>query len=468
MAGLHDPNFALCPESRAAREHRSPAIVRPPDPGYGRFRIIPSYRADPIGVLADIHRRCGDIATFRLGPHRIYPVNHPDLIGDVLVTNARKFHKGKVLQQAKAILGEGLLTSEDEFHRRQRRLVQPAFQPRRIDAHANVVCHIAREFSERWTNWQTVDMAVEMQRLTLDVATATFFGVDLPDEDKTIVGRAVADAMSMFDLIALPSPGLLLRSPLPAARRFRRGKKGLHRVVTRLIEAREADGGGDDLLSRLLAARDDTDGTGMTERQLEDETTTILLAGHETTAQTLAWTWTLLAQNPEAEACLHNELESTLGGRPAEATDIPRLPYCERVLLESLRLYPTAWALPRLAVEDHELAGYRIPAGSVVVICLPLVHRDPRWWHDPDRFDPERWMPGVRRERPRFAFLPFGAGPRVCIGSQFAMMSSIVILATLAQRWRARLIPGQKVEVETRFTLRPKGGLPMTLERRER
>ncbi len=446
------------------------AQTLPPSAAYGPIRMVRAYRRDPIGVLRETSRRCGDIATFRVGPYRMYLINHPDLIGDVLVSSARRFHKGRFLRAAKALLGEGLLTSEDPLHLRQRRLAQPAFHRRRVDAYAEVLADIARRQSGRWRTGETVDMAGEMQRLTLDGVTLTLFGTDLTDAEAGAVADSIGDATAIFDLLTIPFGDRLLRSPLPKARRFRRAQSQLDTIVYRLIEQRRArPDDRSDLLSILLAATDESPGTStMDTRQLRDDVVTIVIAGHETTAHALAWAWFLLDQHRDAEAELHAELERVLAGRSPSPADVPELEVCTRVVLETLRLYPPAWAIPRLAVEDHVLAGYPIRAGSGVVMCVPLVHRDPRWWNDPDRFDLDRWTPAARAGRPRHSYLPFGAGPRMCIGSDFAVTESVIMLATLAQHWCARLVPGHVVEVQPRFTLRPRGGLPMTLERRER
>jgi cytochrome P450 len=463
-----DPTSATFASPRArVRKAAAPSRL-PPSPGFGPVAMVRAYRRDPIGVLAETARRCGDISTFRVGPYRVYLVNHPDLIGDVLVTNARRFHKGRFLRAAKALLGEGLLTSEDPLHLRQRRLAQPAFQRRRIEAYAAVHAGIAQRCGDRWRDRETVDMAQEMQRLTLDGVTLTLFGSDLSDAEASTVASSLGDALAIFDLLTIPFGDRLLGSPLPAARRFRQARSQLDAVVYRLIERRrDRASEGVDLLSILLAA---TDGSAaaptMDARQLRDEAVSMVIAGHETTAHALAWAWYLLAEHPDAEAELHAELDRVLGGRPPSLTDLADLDTCGRVVLETLRLYPPAWTLPRLTVEDHVLAGYPVRAGSGVVISLPLVHRDPRWWKAPEKFDLGRWAPALRAKRPRYAYVPFGAGPRMCIGHDFAMTESVVMLATLAQRWRARLLPGHPVTVQPRFTLRPKGGLPMTLERR--
>jgi cytochrome P450 len=439
----------------------------PPDPGFGRLAVVRRYRADPIAMLAETFRLCGDIATFRIGPQRVYAINHPDLVADTLVTQARAFHKGRILHGARALLGEGLLTSEDDTHLRQRRLIQPAFHRRRVETYATAMVVCAESFRESWRSGDTVDMAAEMQRLTLSVVTATLFGGDLSEPEANAVAADLSTAMVIFDLLSLPFGERLLRLPLPSVRRFRKARDRLDATVLRLVDARRAAPlERSDLLSLLLAARDADDGSAMSDAQLRDEAVSLFLAGHETTANVLSWAWYLLSAHPEPERRLHAELDTVLDGRVATADDAPKLAYCGQVIDETLRLYPPGWALPRLAVSPVEIGGYEIAAGDVVVICLPLLHRDPRFWTNPEEFDPDRFAPGTGGDRPRHSYLPFAAGPRMCLGQSFALIEARLLLATLAQRFRPRLVAGTAVAPHARFTLRPRGGLPMTLENR--
>ncbi len=330
------------------------------------------------------------------------------------------------------------------------------------------------EYAERvsacWRDGQEVDISEEMMRLTLAVVGKTLFDAEV-ESDADEVGAALTEVMNLFGYLMLPFSELLEKLPLPQRRRFLRARARLDAVIYRIIEERRRTGGDrGDLLSTLLDAVDEEgDQTGMTDEQLRDEVMTIFLAGHETTANALTWAFYLLAQNPEAEARLHEELDSVLaGGRQPTPEDVPALQYTEMVVAETMRLYPPAWALGRLALEDHEVGGYRIPRGSLVLVSQYVIQRDPRFWPDPERFDPERWTPEAKAARPQFAYFPFGGGPRRCIGEGFAWMEGVLILAALARRWRPRLIPGRAVETQPRITLRPgPGGVPMRLESRE-
>ncbi|HKG95355.1 MAG TPA: cytochrome P450 [Gemmatimonadaceae bacterium] len=434
-------------------------------------------------MLQRIARDCGDVAGFRIGPQLVVLLSHPDDVRDVLVTQGRKFKKGRGLERARALLGEGLLTSEDPLHRRQRRLVQPAFHRQRVAAYGDVMSACAARAAGRWRPGQAIDAAAEMMRLTLAVVGRTLFDADVEGEASE-VGDALADVFAAFGLaVVMPFGELLERFPLPAARRFRRARDRLDAIIYRIIRERRAsaDDRGD-LLSMLLAAQDvdgDTDaeaeaeakpdGAGMSDRQLRDEALTLFIAGHETTAVALAWTWYLLARHPDAEARLHAELDAALppGAPDAGFGDLPRLPYARMVLAESMRLYPPAWIIGRRALEDVEIGGRLIPRGALVLMSQLLVHRDPRWFPDPDRFDPDRWAPDATTgPRHKLAYFPFGAGTRVCIGEQFAWMEGVILLATIARRWRLRLDPpDQRVEMRPMVTLRP-GAIRIRFEAR--
>jgi cytochrome P450 len=443
------------------------ALPEPPGPGRGLpFRQLVRFRRDPLGFLERVHRRWGDVARFRFGPRNVYLLSHPDLIRDVLVTRHRNFTKSRALQRARVILGEGLLTSEGEHHLRQRRLAQPAFHRERISALGETMVAYAARTAGEWKNGAEMDVVREMNRLTLAIAGKTLFGADVEAEADEI-GQALTNALLAFKRLTNPLGPLLDRLPLPGTIRVRRAGERLDATIYRMIDQRRR-GGGDrsDLLSMLLAARDEEgDGAGMTDLQLRDEALTLFLAGHETTANALAWTWHLLARNPDAEAALHAELGAVLGGHAPAADDLPRLPFTRAVLAESMRLRPPAWVIGREPKEDFEAGGYRIRAGSVVMLAPWITHRDPRWWPDPERFDPSRWTPEMEASLPRFAYFPFGGGPRKCIGEGFAWTEGILVLATLAQRWRLRPVPGAEVGSQPLITLRPTG-LRMIAERR--
>ena len=424
---------------------------------------------DPLALFTRVAREYGDVARFNVATHPAYLLNHPDYIKDVLVTNHARFMKGRALQRAKRLLGEGLLTSEGDFWRRQRRLAQPAFHRQRVGSYAETMVAYAEKTSARWRDGETLDVSAEMTRLTLAVVGQTLFDADV-ESDADEVGAALTEVMSLFGYLMLPFSELLEKLPLPPRRRFERARARLDAVIYRIIEEHRREGRDrGDLLSTLLHAVDEEgDRTGMTDEQLRDEVMTIFLAGHETTSNALAWTWYLLSQNPEAEARLHEELDDVLKGRPPTAEDYPRLRYTEMVVAESMRLYPPAWAVGRLALEDHEVGGYHIPRGALVLVSQYVMHRDPRFWSEPERFDPERFTPEAKAGRPQFAYFPFGGGQRRCVGEGFAWMEAVLILAALARRWRLRLVPGAQVRTEPRITLRPaKGGIPMKAVSRE-
>ncbi len=446
------------------------ALAAPGPRAFWPVGHVVQFRRDPLALLTRLAREYGDVVRFQAATQAVYLLNHPDYVKDVLVTNHARFKKGRALQRAKRLLGEGLLTSEGEFWRRQRRLAQPAFHRQRVSSYAATMVGYAEQTSGRWRDGETLDVAAEMMRLTLAVVGKTLFDADV-ESDADEVGAALTDVMSLFGYLMLPYSELLEKLPLPPRRRFERARARLDAVIYRIIDERRA-GGVDrgDLLSMLVHAVDEEgDRTGMTDEQLRDEAMTIFLAGHETTANALAWTWHLLAQHPEIESKLHAELDEVLaGGRRPAAEDFARLRYTEMVVAESMRLYPPAWAVGRLALEDHEVGGYLIPRGSLVLVSPYVMHRDPRFYEDPLRFDPERFTPEARSARAQFAYFPFGGGPRRCIGEGFAWTEAVLILAALARRWRLRLAPGAQVRTEPRITLRPsKGGMMMKAVSRE-
>jgi len=422
----------------------------------------------PLTFLTELRDRYGDIARVPLGSETLYLFSHPDLVRDVLVTNHRNFHKGRGLERAKILLGEGLLTSEGDFHLRQRRLAQPAFHRQRVAAYGTTMATYAASRRDRWQSGATIDAHHEMMALTLAIVGKTLFDADVEHEAAEI-GAALATTFESFSFgFFLPFGELLERLPLPATLRFRKARARLDATIYRLIEERRRTGGDrGDLLSMLLLAQDtEGDGGGMTDLQLRDEAMTIFLAGHETTANALTWTWYLLSQHPAVEARLHAEIDSALGGRLPTADDLALLPYTRMVLAESMRLYPPAWLVGRRALGPFESNGYTIPGRSIILVSQYVMHRDARWFPDPERFDPERFTPERQAERPKFAYFPFGGGPRVCIGEQFAWMEGIIALATIAQHWKLRLVPGHPVALQPIVTLRPKHGIRMTVEAR--
>lgn len=441
----------------------------PPGPPSSLFRSnAAELQRDPAGFLTHLARQYGDISTFRAGPLRVYLLNHPDLVRDVLVTHNRRFMKSEVLQRAKRVLGEGLLTSEGDFHLRQRRMMQPVFHRERIIGYSRSMTEAAARTSTRWEqlgDGATVDMSREMMRLTLTVVGKTLFDADIEDEAPEI-GHALDEVMEAFDVLMTPLGRYLEHLPSPRMLRFKRARRRLDTVVYNLIEERRRENRDrGDLLSMLLLAQDE-DHTTMTDRQVRDEAMTIFLAGHETTANALMWTWYLLSQNPHAEAKLHHELDTVLQGRLPTIEDMERLSYTRMVFSESLRLYPPAWALGRRALEEHQAGEYSIAPGSIVVMSQWIMHRDARYYHEPEKFDPERWTPEAQSSRPKYCYFPFSFGTRQCIGESFAWTEGVLLLAALAQQWQARLVPGHVVALRPMLTLRARNGMKMVLQRR--
>jgi len=425
------------------------------------------FRRDPLTFLDGLAKR-GDVVRFKMGPQQIYLLNHPDYIRDVLVTNNRNFVKSRGLEMAKKFLGESLLTSEGEFHRRQRRLAQPAFHRQRINAYAEVMTEYAVKTRRRWRADETLDISQEMMRLTLGIVGKTLFDADVESEASEI-GAALTQVMQLFERITNPLAALLDKLPLPSNLRWLKAKQRLDTTIYRIINEHRASGvDRGDLLSMLLMAQDEEgDGGSMTDAQLRDEAMTLFVAGHETTANALTWTWYLLSQHPDVEAKLHEEIDAVLNGKVPAANDVAKLRYTEMVLAESMRLYPPAWTMGRRALTDYQVGGFVIPANSIVLMSPWVMHHDARFFPEPFEFDPERWTSEARESRPKFSYFPFGGGPRVCIGEQFAWMEGVLLIATIAQRWKMRLAPGQVVEPKPMITLRPKYGMRMIVEARE-
>jgi cytochrome P450 len=413
-------------------------------------------------------REFGDIAHFQAGSQHYFLVNHPDYIRDILVTHHAQFKKGRGLERAKRMLGNGLLTSEGEFHHRQRRLAQPAFHRDRIARYGRTMVEYAGRLpDERWRQGQTLDIAKEMMHLTLAIVGKTLFDTETEGEAEQ-VRQAVSESMRPFTRFMLPFAEFLDRLPLPANRDFERARNHLDSVIYRIIEEKRRSGEDrGDLLSMLLAAQDEEgDGGQMTDLQLRDEAITIFLAGHETTANALTWSWYLLSEHPEVESKLHAEIDTVLNGRLPAFDDFPRLRYTEMVITEAMRLYPPAWIMGRRALNDYPLESYVVPAGAILIMSQYVVHHDARYFPDPFRFDPDRWTPEARASRPQFSYFPFGGGPRRCIGEGFAMMEGIMVLATLAQTWRLRCAARHPIALQPLITLRPKYGMPMVITAR--
>jgi cytochrome P450 len=439
--------------------------------GLELFRLMPRFRRDPLRVFAELNEEFGHVVRMK-GLWTAYQLTHPRDIEHVLQTNSQNYRKGRQYREFRTSIGNGLLISDGEFWRRQRRLAQPAFHRQRINAFGQTMVESAESLLVRWQTLEAAgepfNVVAEMMRLTLRIVGLTIFGTDLSGDTEHIarsldIARAHA-IRRMWQPVKLP-----VWFPTRSNRVFLRAIRASEQVIYRMIDARRrGEVETDDLLSLLMRARDEETGEAMSDEQLRAEAATMLTAGHETTALALSWTWYLLAEHPEAEARLHAELDAVLeGGRPPTVEDLPRLPYTRMVVEEVLRLYPPAWVVGRTAIDDDEAGGYRIEAKSEVVMCLYVTHRHPEFWDDPGAFDPERFLPERVAARPRYAYFPFGGGPRQCIGNNFALMEIQLVLATLARRYRLRLAPGrQQVEPEASITLHPRRGIRMTLEAR--
>ena len=445
---------------------KEPNNLAPGPKGNLFLGVMPEFNRDTLGFI----ERCrdyGDVVRMRflyLTAHFIY---HPDHIEYVLATNARNFIKSRSLRSPffQRLVGNGLITSEREEWKRQRRLAQPAFHRQRINAYGDVMVEYASRMISVWNKNEVRDIHRDMMRLTLEIVVKTLFNADVSrDADK--VGRILSQMVKPFAAQATLKWIFDNRLPTPTHRRFNAAAREIDDIVYRIIAERRSnsfDQG--DLLSMLLAAHDE-DGSGMTDRQLRDEVMTLFLAGHETTALTLSWAWYLLAQHPEIEQNFHAELDEVLGDKQPTVADLPRLKYTEKIAKESMRLYPPAYGVGREAIEECELGGYRIPAKSQVFMFQWAVQRDPRFFAEPDRFYPERWTDDFSNALPKYAYFPFGGGPRACIGNYFAMMEVVLLLATIGRRFKLSLVPNQSVQILPAMSLRPKDGIPLRVVQR--
>jgi cytochrome P450 len=423
------------------------------------------FRQDSTGFLQKLSK-LGDVTCFKMGGQLAFLLNHPDFTRDLLITNNTKFVKGRALQRSKRLLGEGLLTSEGEYHLRQRRMIQPAFHREKIKSYAEAMTGYAAKMRDEWQDGEVRDIDKEMMRLTLQIVGKTLFSANVEDKADE-VGAALTTIIEMFNYMLLPFSELLEKLPIPQVKRFNSAKETLDSTIYRIINERRKSGEDKgDLLSMLLQAQDEESGGKMTDEQVRDECLTLFLAGHETTANALTWTFYLLSQNPEKEAKLHEELKQVLQNeRIPSIEDLPNLKYTESVLAESMRLFPPAWTLGRLAIEDHEFGGYKIPKGSLVLTSQFVMHRDRRFWENAETFLPERWeKQSVREAQKKYIYFPFSGGVRGCIGEGFAWTEGILLIATLARKWKLRLLPEQKIAMNPLMTLRPKFGMKMKVE----
>jgi len=420
---------------------------------------------DPLGVYTRWARQYGDIFYYRVFSRHIYFLNHPDLIEQVLVTNYQSFIKGEALQSNRRIFGKGLLTNDGDSWLQQRHLIQPAFHRDRIESYGDTMVAYTERMMAAWHDGEVRDIHRDMMRLALEIVAKVLFNVEVTADTDRIAG-----ALNTF--MELGSRGRMLLPPilrlLPTADnfRYRRAARQLDDIVYGLIHRRRLDSEiADDLLSGLLQ----TQAIGrraMSDEQLRDEVMTLLLAGHETTAVSLSWTWYLLAQYPEVEKKLWSELRAVLNGRSPRVQDLSRLPYTERVVKEAMRLYPPAWAIVRNSLKDCDLGGYRVPAGATVMMSQWVMHRDPRYYDQPEQFNPDRWLEARVKGASKFTYFPFGGGPRTCIGASFATMEGVLVLAAIAQSYQVRVVPDCPVEPLPTITLRPRRGIKVVLTRR--
>ena len=423
-------------------------------------------------LLASIERLAGshpDLAAMRTVVGRtVVLARHPELAREVLTGHPRNLRKGLGLQRTRNVLGNGLLTSEGEFHLRQRRLAQPAFHRERVARYADVMVERAEDMAGSWQDGQRLDIARAMHHLTLDIVGRTLFGVDLEGQAAEM-GRALTAVLDSFSVWLLLIGDRLYNWPIPRMRRVKRAIPVLDAAIYDIIAQHRRSGVDQgDLLSMLMSARDtEGDGTGMTDQQLRDEVITLVLAGHETTANALAWCWWFLAQHPDVDARLAEELQRVCGDRAPTMADLPSLPYTRAVFSETMRLRPPAYATSREVITPIVLGGMEIPAGAQIVVSPWITQRDPRWWTEPLRFDPDRWLPPRSEPMHKHAYFPFGGGTRVCIGEQFAWTEGILLIASLARRWRFRLtVAADAIRAQPAVTLRPNPGVPVVCGRR--
>ncbi len=429
----------------------------------GLLRAIRMFSSDQLAAMGRLRQTYGPTYRITISGTSVVVFTRPDDIHAVLVEQADSFHKDEDYTDPQRglarFVGQGLLTSDGALWKKQRKLVAPALHAKRIANYGGTMTEYTAAMLDGWRDGEARDIAREMTTLTIRIVGKTLFDIDASGTRARPVFEAMDAIQEMQGNMTLIPEWI----PTPTNRRRRRSLAALDALVYGMIAERKADSTDrGDLLSMLVAARDEN-GEPMDDRQLRDEAVTLFLAGHETTANTLNWTFALLAQHPEIEAALHAELDAVLGGRPAEMGDLERLPYTEMVIKESMRMYPPAWSVGRVAIRDTQVGEWTLPKGTRAAVIMYMTQRDPAYWSEPERFDPLRFSAEREASIPRYAYLPFGGGPRVCIGNHFATMEAKLVLAGIAGRYSLRLAPGQKVDMMPRITLNPKGGLPMRL-----
>jgi len=429
--------------------------------------VMPEFNRDTLSFITRC-RSYGDIVRMRFFYLTVYFLYHPDYIETVLSTNAKNFIKSRSLRSNffQRLVGNGLLTSEGDFWRRQRRLAQPAFHRQRISTYAEVMVEYTKRLCASWRNGEIRDIHRDMMRLTLEIVVKTLFNADVSN-DADRVGAVLAKMVRPFASQATLKWIADNRLPTPAHRSFHKAAREIDEIVYRIIAERRASGQDEgDLLSMMLASHDEDDGTQMTDRQLRDEVMTLFLAGHETTALTLSWAWYLLAKNPDAEKKFHSELDEVLGDREPTIADVSRLKYTEMIAKEAMRLYPPAYGVGRETIAECEIGGYRVAPKTQVFMFQWATQRDERFFPEPDRFYPERWTEEFTNSLPKYAYFPFGGGPRICIGNYFAMMELILLLATIGKEFRLPLVSDAQIKLLPAMSLRPAEAILVKVQRR--
>jgi cytochrome P450 len=439
----------------------------PPGPkGHILFGNLKDLSEDLLGFLTECARQYGDIASFRIGNRRVYLLSHPEYIESVLTTDNALFIKHSFFwQHVQAIFGKGLLTSEGEHWEHQRRLIQPAFHGERIASYAEAMVNVAKQMTEKWGDQEVRDIHQDMMQLTADIIHTTLLGSrgNLPVEEIGELMNSVTHEIAVRFRRPFYFPDWI---PTPGNLRYGQAVRKLDAFINGIIDEANSTNSDEDNLVNMLLHAHDSEGKPLSRQQVRDELITLFLAGHETTALALSWTWYLLSQHPRVEAKLLEELHIVLGGQSPTFDILRRLEYCEMVIQEAMRLFPPAYTMGREPIQPYELGGYSIPAGSTFLISQWVLHRDPRFFPNPEAFEPERWTESFTKSLPPFAYFPFGGGRRLCIGKAFAMTEAILLLATIAQRFQLSLVPDHPIALLTSVTLRPKNGMKMVVRKR--
>jgi cytochrome P450 len=437
---------------------------RPPGPrGLPVFGPIAEYTRDPFSFLLETKRIYGDVVSTRFAGRELYLLSHPDAIEHVLVHHRKNYPKSDISMRLYPLIGQGLLTSEGELWTQQRKLISPAFHHKRIRSYAQTMVDRAQAHLSAWRDKSERSVDADMMALTLDIALRTLFGEAHAESE--MIGRAFAEASEYFAVTLKQPFPLPLWVPTPRNKALIRARDLMHDYTRRIIQSRRHQPGGEDLLSTLIEATDES-GARMDDDQLRDEVLTLLLAGHETTALTLTYAFDLLGRHPHVRDKLEAELDSVLGGRPPAIEDLPKLRYTEQVIKESMRLFPPGAVMLRQAADDDEISGWIIPKGAVVAFAQWIVHRDARWFENPELFLPERWTEELEESLPRYAYFPFGGGPRICVGASFAMMEAPLLLASIAQRFRLDLLDHRPLDLLMSVTVRPRRPVRVSVKQR--